>query len=84
MNQKQNQSVQWCNNSSSLVPKKFKMQQQHRSWLVLDNKDIILLDSLENGCNVNSEQYINTLKKLREAIRKRKSNRNLKSDPHLP
>lgn len=41
------------------------------------DKGIILPDFLEHGCTVNSKWYIEELKKLIEAIRRKRPNKNL-------
>ena len=68
--------------TSSPRPKKFKSQRSVQKVLVTvlrDDKGIILLDFLEYGCAVKSEQYIEILKKLRKGIRRKRPSKNLKT-----
>lgn len=73
------QSMQWLHIGSPR-PKKFKSQRSTQKVLVTvfwDKEGVILVDFLERGLTVNSERYIETLKKLREAIRRKRPNKNL-------
>lgn len=73
------QSMQW-HHIGSPRPKKFKSQRSAQKVLVTvfwDDGGVILVDFLEHGLTVNSERYIETLKKLREAIRRKRPNKNL-------
>lgn len=76
-----NQSMEW-HHTSSPRPKKFKSQRSAQKVMVTvfwDDKGVILLDFLERGRTVTSERYIETLKKLTEAIRRKRPNKNLKT-----
>lgn len=68
------QSMEW-RHPDSPRPRKFKTQRSSQKVLATvfwDNQGVLLIDFLEHGRTVNSDRYIATLKKLRDAIRRKR------------
>ena len=70
------QSMEWrC--PSSPRPQKFKTRARRSLLQFLDNLGVILIDFLEEGCTINSDRYIAILRKLKEAIRRKRPELNV-------
>lgn len=68
------QSMEW-RRPGSPRPQKFKTQRSCKKVLATvfwNNQGVILIDFLEQGCTINSERYVATLRKLKEAIRRKR------------
>ena len=70
------QSMEWCRLGSPR-PQKFKTRARRSLLQFLDNLGVILIDFLEEGCTINSDRYISILRKLKEAIRRKRPELNV-------
>ena len=70
------QSMEWCRLGSPR-PQKFKTRARRSLLQFLDNLGVILIDFLEEGCTINSDRYIAILRKLKEAIRRKRPELNV-------
>lgn len=73
------QSMEW-HHPDSPRPKKFKKERSSQKVLATvfwDNQGVILVEFLEKGSTINSDIYIATLRKLKEAIRKKRPQKDI-------